>query len=159
PPLAEVDYAMSQIPANETLRVVGRMRLVIRVGNDPKSIAPDLRRVLSKIDPTLPFRTPETMTEVVSGTLIFERLENWLFGSFAGVALVLAVVGLYGLVGHEVEVSTRDIGVRVALGATRQRILWSIYRRVTGMVLLGLSIGFVLTLAIQRYFQSVVPIR
>jgi predicted permease len=157
-PLAEVDYAMSQIPSNETLRVVGRMRLIIRADNDPLSVAPDLRRVLSGVDPTLPFRTPETMTEVISDTLIFERLENWVFGSFAGVALLLAVIGMYGLIGHEVELSTRDIGVRVALGATRGHILWSIYRRVTWMVVMGLGIGLALTLAIQRYFQSVVAI-
>jgi ABC-type antimicrobial peptide transport system permease subunit len=98
------------------------------------------------------------MTEVISDTLIFERLENWVFGSFAGVALLLAVIGMYGLIGHEVELSTRDIGVRVALGATRGHILWSIYRRVTWMVMMGLGIGFALTLAIQRYFQSVVAI-
>jgi hypothetical protein len=57
------------------------------------------------------------MTDVVSETLVFERMESWLFGIFAGLALALAMVGLYGLVSHEVEQSTRDIGVRMALGS------------------------------------------
>jgi putative ABC transport system permease protein len=157
-PFAEVDYAMSQIPAEETLRVVGRMRLVIRVDNDPVSVTPDLRRVMSGVDPTLPFRTPMTMTEVISNTLIFERLENWVFGSFAGVALLLAAIGMYGLIGHEAQLSTRDIGVRMALGATRGDILLGIYRRVMWMVVTGLGVGLALTLAIQRYIQSVVAI-
>jgi len=157
-PLAEVDYAMSQIPAEETLRVVGRMRLVIRVANDPVAVTPDLRRVMSGVDPTLPFRTPMTMTEVISNTLIFERLENWVFGSFAGVALLLAAIGMYGLIGHEAQLSTRDIGVRMALGATRGHILWGIYRRVVWMVVTGLGVGLTLTLAIRRYIQSVVAI-
>jgi putative ABC transport system permease protein len=158
PPLAEMDYAISQIPAEETLRVAGRMKLVIRTSMDAKRITPDLRRAFHDVDSTLPFRLPETMTEVVSDTLIFERLQNWFFGSFAVVALLLAVVGLYGLIGHEVEISVRDIGLRMALGATRERILWGIYRRVGRMIALGLSIGFLLTLAIKRSFESVIAI-
>ena len=77
------------------------------------------------------------MTDSVSKALTFERLENWLFGAFAALALLLATVGLYGLISHEVEVSTRDIGVRVALGATRTRILGLVYRRVGLMFLTG----------------------
>ena len=82
-----------------------------------------MRGAIHEIDPTVPFKTPLTMTEVVSETLVFERMESWLFGIFAALALALALVGLYGLVSHEVEQSTRDIGVRMALGATRSRIL------------------------------------
>ena len=74
------------------------------------------------------------MNEVVAETLVFERMESWLFGIFAGLALVLALVGLYGLINNEVEQSSRDIGVRMALGATRQRILSSVMARVAGMV-------------------------
>jgi putative ABC transport system permease protein len=157
-PLAETDYAISQIPGNETPRVVSRMRLVIRTEGDPKAIIPELRRVFHDMDSTLPFRAPQTMREVVSETLIFERLENWLFGSFAVVAVLLAVVGLYGLIGHEVELSRRDIGLRMALGATRRRILSGIYRRVGSMITLGLGIGLALTFIVKRYFESVVAI-
>lgn len=158
PPLPEMDYAISQIPGNETGRVVGRMRLIVRTASDPKSIIPALRRAFHDTDVTLPFRTPQTMTEVVADTLIFERLQTWLFGGFAAVAVLLAIVGLYGLIGHEVELSTRDIGVRMALGATRQQILKGIYRRVGKLVTLGLAIGIVVTFAVKQYFESVVPI-
>ena len=159
PPLAEIDYAISQIPGKETLRVAGRMHLVIRTSRDPKSVIGDLRRTFQGVDSTLPFRTPETMSEVISETLIFERLENWLFGSFAAVAVLLAVVGLCGLIGHEVEMSTRDIGLRMALGATRRRILGDVYQRVGIMVALGLVMGLLLTAIVKRYFESVVRIQ
>ena len=78
---------------------------------------------------------------MIADTLIFERLENWLFGTFAALAALLAIVGMYGLISHEVELSTRDIGVRLALGATRGRILAGIYRRVGWMLGGGLAAG------------------
>ena len=110
---------------------------MVRTGGDPT--AADSRRasVMHDLDPTVPFEEPRTMTEVVSETLVFERMESWLFGIFAGLALVLALVGLYGLVSHEVEQSTRDIGVRMALGATRARILAMVLQRVAWMLAAG----------------------
>jgi putative ABC transport system permease protein len=115
PPRAEMDYISSQVPKEDGLRVLGNMTLVIRTAVPPESIFPALRRAYHDVDPTLPFRTPETMRTVIADRLTFERLENWLFGAFATLAVLLAIVGLYGLISHEVELSTRDIGVRMAL--------------------------------------------
>jgi ABC-type antimicrobial peptide transport system permease subunit len=72
-------------------------------------------------------------------------MEIWLFGIFAGLALALALVGLYGLVSNEVEQSSRDIGVRMALGATRSGILAIVLKRVAWMLGAGVAAGFVLT--------------
>jgi ABC-type antimicrobial peptide transport system permease subunit len=96
------------------------------------------------------------MRSVIADTLIFERLENWLFGTFAALAVLLAIVGLYGLISHEVELSTRDIGVRMALGASRGRILSGVYRRVGWMLGGGVVIGLGLTAFAQKYISSVV---
>jgi predicted permease len=155
-PLAEMDYIASQVPKEESMRVLGSMTLAIRTSVDPESIVPSLRTAFHDVDPTLPFRTPETMHAVIADTLIFERLENWLFGAFAALAVLLAVVGLYGLISHEVELSTRDIGVRMALGASRGRILQGIYRRVGWMLGGGVVIGLLLTVFAQKYISSVV---
>lgn len=156
PPLAEMDYMAAQVPTGWEQLMLNNMTLVVRTSVAPESIGPSLRKVFHDVDPTLPFRTPETMQSVIADTLIFERLENWLFGTFAALAVLLAIVGLYGLISHEVELSTRDIGVRMALGASRGRILSGIYRRVGWMLGGGVVIGLLLTTFAQKYISSVV---
>ncbi|WP_158751075.1 ABC transporter permease [Acidobacterium sp. S8] len=157
-PMAEMDYVSSQVPKQESMRVLGNMTLVVRTNLASANLVPSLRKAFHDVDPTLPFRTPETMRSVIADTLIFERLENWLFGSFAALAVLLAIVGLFGLISHEVELSTRDIGVRMALGATRGRILSGIYRRVSWMLGSGVVVGLLLTAAAQKYIGSVVEL-
>jgi putative ABC transport system permease protein len=158
PPLAEFDYPISQIPPKLRAIYVPSMHLVLRTSLKPESVIGDLRRVFHEIDPTLPFRTPETMRDVIGDALTFERLENWLFGTFAGLAALLAIVGMYGLISHEVEMSTRDIGVRMALGATRLRILAGVYSRVSLMLGGGTIIGLMMTWAANQVIASVVTI-
>jgi len=158
PPLAQTDYPISQVKLADSMNFLGSMQIVIRTSGNPMNIVPSLRRAFHDVDPTLPFRTPETMSSVIADTLIFERLENWLFGTFAALAVLLAIVGLYGLISHEVELSTREIGVRMALGAPRGRILGDIYRRVVWMLCGGVVIGLLLTAAAQKYIGSVVAL-
>jgi putative ABC transport system permease protein len=158
PPLAEMDFAVSQIPPAEQLAFTPRMQLLVRTKVDPAAVIPDVRRIFRDLDPGLPFRQPETMRNVIDDILTFEHLENWLFGSFAVLAILLALVGLFALVSHEVELSTRAIGVRMALGATRTVVLGMIYRRVGLMLLGGLLAGVVLTEAVQKLLASVVVI-
>jgi putative ABC transport system permease protein len=158
PPLAEMDYMAGQVPPGWEQLVLTNMTVVVRTSVAPESIVPSLRTVFHDVDPTLPFRTPETMRSVIADTLIFERLENWLFGSFAALAVLLAIVGLYGLISHEVELSTRDIGVRMALGASRGRILSEIYQRVGWMLGGGVVIGLLLTTVARKYISSVVDL-
>ena len=157
-PLAEMDYPASQVKQADSMNFLGSMQVVIRTTGDPANIIGGLRRVFHDVDATLPFRAPETMNSVIADTLIFERLENWLFGTFAALAVLLAIVGLYGLISHEVELSTREIGVRMALGAPRGRILGDIYRRVAWMLGGGVVIGLLLTAAARKYIGSVVAL-
>jgi putative ABC transport system permease protein len=120
---------------------------------------PALGSAIHQIDPTVPFKTPESMTEVISRTLVFERMESWLFAIFAALALSLALVGLYGLVNHEVELGTRDIGIRMALGSTRERVLAMVLKRVVLLVASGVISGLALTYVIKRLITSVVVIQ
>jgi ABC-type antimicrobial peptide transport system permease subunit len=108
------------------------------------------------LDPSVPFEPPRTMTAVVAETLVFERMESWLFGIFAGLALTLALVGLYGLLSNEVEQSSRDIGVRMALGATRGRIVSMVLRRVVWMLGAGAAAGLVLTLLTRKVIGMII---
>jgi ABC-type antimicrobial peptide transport system permease subunit len=132
------------------------MVLVVRSSGDLQALALSLRSAMHEIDPTVPFGTPETMTEVVSETLVFERMESWLFGIFAGFALLLAVVGLYGLINHEVELRTREIGIRMALGSTRGLVVGGVWWRVAVLMVVGVSVGWMLTLALKNLLSAVV---
>jgi ABC-type antimicrobial peptide transport system permease subunit len=147
---------MDEIPLKERVDDLSHMTLLVRTGGDPAQAIPAVRAVLHDLDPTVPFREPRTMTEVVSKTLVFERMESWLFGIFAGLALTLALVGLYGLISHEVELSARDIGVRMALGASRSRILGMVLTRVSWMLGGGALVGLVLILGARKLIGMVI---
>jgi predicted permease len=155
-PLAEMDYLLDEVPVKDRAAAMSTMVLVVRTDGDPKAVIPALRNALHDVDATVPLADPRTMTEVISEQLAFERMEGWLFGIFASLALVLALVGLYGLVAHEVEQSTRDIGVRMALGATRDRILGMVMRRVAWMLGTGAIAGLALTFAARKLIGVVI---
>jgi predicted permease len=156
PPLAEEDWLIDSMPLKERADQLNGMSLVLRFDGDPGPIVPALRNAIHEVDPTVPFKTATTMTEVVSETLVFERMESWLFGIFAGLALALALVGLYGLVSHEVERSRRDIGVRMALGASRLTILGMVMRRVVWMLASGTAAGILLTFFVRKIIEVVI---
>jgi predicted permease len=161
-PLAEMDYLMDGMAVKDRADGLSSMILLVRTTGSPESSVPVVRSVVHSLDPTvpldptIPFEEPESMTQVVASTLVFERMESWLFGIFAGLALVLALVGLYGLVSHEVEQSTRDIGVRMALGATRNRVMGMVMRRVAWMVGAGAAGGLLLTVLVRKVIDMVI---
>jgi len=155
-PMAEMDYLVDQIPPADRIGALNDMSLAVSTEGDPKQIISALRNAFHQTDPTVPFDNPRVMTEVVDDTLVFERMEGWLFGIFAGLALVLAMVGLYGLISHEVEQSSRDIGVRMALGATRASILGMVLKRVTWMLAAGTVAGLALTFVARKLIGMVI---
>ena len=158
PTLAEMDYLVDELSPAERLEYLSGAQLVVRAANgDPRSLYGELREAIHAIDPTEPFRTPETMDEIVLDQLDFQRMESWLFGGFAALALLLAVVGMHGLLSHEVERSTRDIGVRMALGATRANVVRAITGRAATMIAAGLGVGAFLTLLASRAIAAVLP--
>jgi predicted permease len=156
PPLAEHDYLIDEIDLKDRPDVLANMTLVVRTSGAPKQQISAIRSIVHELDPTVPFEEPRTMTEVVSETLVFERMESWLFGIFASLAVALALVGLYGLISHEVEQSARDIGVRMALGATRPGILAMVLKRVAWMLGAGTAVGLGLTVVARRLIGVVI---
>jgi putative ABC transport system permease protein len=155
-PMAELDFLLDELPAKLRLDYLGNMTLVIRANGDPSALIPSLHNALHEVDPTVPFQAPESMTQIVSEQLIFERMESWLFGIFAAFALLLASIGLYGLLNHEVELRTREIGIRMALGSTRGLVMRHVVRRVALLMATGLGFGWLLTLALRKVMASVV---
>jgi ABC-type antimicrobial peptide transport system permease subunit len=154
--MPEHDYLIDALPAKDHADMLNGMTLVVRFDGDPGPIIPALRNALHEVDPTAPFKEAKTVADVVSETLVFERMESWLFGIFAGLALALALVGLYGLLSHEVELSTRDIGLRMALGASRPQVVGMVVRRVSWMLGAGVATGMVLTLLVRKVIDIVI---
>lgn len=154
PVMPEMDYLYTSLPAQFSA-ILMRSNLVVRTWGDPQAVTSELRDVFRQIDPALPFRPPETMDDIVADQLVMQRMETWLFGTFASLAVLLAVVGLYGLISHEVELGARDIGIRMALGATRSGVVTLILRRVAFLLALGIVTGLGLTVAAKRLISSV----
>jgi putative ABC transport system permease protein len=158
-PLPEMDYLDSELAPKYQTDLLMSSNLIIRTAGDPKSVISPIRSIFHQIDPALPFRAPETMDEIISDQLVMQRMESWLFAIFAGLAVLLAVIGLYGLISHEVELSTRDIGVRIALGASRGSVLAAILRRVLVLTVMGIAVGLGLIFAVNKWIASVIVVQ
>jgi predicted permease len=157
PSMPEMDWLIDAIPPKDRMDTLRNMFLMVRTDGDPKALIPSLRAAIHDIDPGVPFRS-QTMDEAVNEQLTFERMESWLFGIFAAFALLLAASGLYGLISHEVQLRTREIGIRMALGSARSSVMVQVLRRVALLVLSGTAIGWLLTLASRKVLTSIVVI-
>jgi putative ABC transport system permease protein len=131
------------------------MSLVARVRGDPAAFGPALRRAIAEVDPTLPLFEIQTMTEVSRLSYWDKRLYGLLFASFAVIALVLAAIGVYGVMSYAVSQRTHEIGVRVALGAQLRDVLSMVVRRGVLLTLMGLAIGLVGAFALTRVLAGV----
>ena len=110
--------------------------------------------MLNRTNASLPILQPSTLQEIVTASLGQERLTMGLLGIFAGVALLLAAVGIYGAVAYTVEQRTGEIGVRMALGAQARDVLQLVVRQGMNPVILGLALGLVATIAGGRLLTS-----
>jgi len=158
PILAEVDYPMSEVPLKDSAEMLTPMALFVRTTVPPESIVSQLRQALHEVAPTVPFETPETMDDVLAESLVFNRMQGWLFSIFAVLALILALTGIYGVLSQEVSLQTRDIGLRMALGASRPDIVRLILRRAALLMSFGVVIGVVGSIVSRRLLASIVPV-
>jgi predicted permease len=115
--------------------------LEVRTSGDPMRTVPELRRAVAEIDHRVPIASVTTLSDQVAGAVGPERLLAQLVSAFSVLALVLACVGLYGVVSQAVARRTNEVGIRMALGADRARILGMILREAGSLILLGLAVG------------------
>jgi putative ABC transport system permease protein len=160
PARPQIDSSFSQL-SQKTQQNIGSLSvcLFIRTSVPPLSIIPQLRNALHDVAPTIAFQTPSTMEDFLDDALVTNRMESWLFGIFAGIAVLLAVVGIHGLLMQEVTSRTRDIGVRMALGATRAGIAQMILTRISVLLGIGLGAGILISLLLRRVVASVVTMQ
>jgi predicted permease len=156
-PQPEVEICIPQLTpdSNSYHNVEGMaMDLALRTGRPLASITPELRALLRQASPELAGATFTTMDQVVEDSYGSQMLATHLLEIFGGTALFLCVAGLYGSLAYVVAQRTREIGVRIALGAQRRQALWLILRQACALVTTGVLIGMVLTIASARFVRG-----
>jgi putative ABC transport system permease protein len=129
-------------------------RIVVRADGNPLALVPAIRAFMKRTDPDLPLTGMQTLRSVLDANLETSRTQASLMGLLAGIALGLAVAGIYGVMAYSVSQRTREIGIRKALGGQDRQVVWEMARR--GMVLtaIGLGAGVVLTVGLGRVLAS-----
>jgi putative ABC transport system permease protein len=126
---------------------------VVRTSGDPLSVASGIPGAIWDVDKDLPVTRLQTMEEVRSKSVLSQRLNSLLFGLFAALALVLAAVGLYGVTSYGAAQRTREMGIRLALGAQARSILWLLLGQGLRLALVGAALGVAASLLLTRYMS------
>jgi putative ABC transport system permease protein len=133
---------------------LGEMALLVRTGMEAGSLAPAIRRVVSAIDPTVPVSEVQNLTEVRSASISTERFRTLVLATFALLALALAAIGVYGVISYGVVQRSREIGIRMALGARRLEIIRLVVGEGVLTVAIGIVIGVLAAAGLSRFLES-----
>jgi putative ABC transport system permease protein len=129
--------------------------LVIRATGPVTALIPGVRSIITQAEPGMPIAWLESMSTVMAGETAPRIVQLRVLGGFAVVALLLAAIGIHGLLAFTVTSRTREIGVRIALGAGARDIMWMVIGRSTILAVVGVSIGAAAAYAAGRSLQSV----
>ena len=130
------------------------MTVIIKAGSDPNQLLASVRAAVKSIDPDQPIYSPRTMGEIRAESVAPERLNLTLLAIFAGIALVLAIVGIYGVMSYSVTQRTREIGIRMAIGAQRRDVFTMILGHGMKLALIGIGLGLGGAFALTRLMAS-----
>ena len=130
------------------------MAFVVRTSGSPMDVAPAMRTMVRDLDANLAAQSMSTMEDVITGTIAEPRFQTRLLGVFSLLALVLAAIGIYGVLSSAVAERRREIGIRVALGADRSRVVALVLRRTLMLTGIGVVLGLAGSLAVTRIFSK-----
>ncbi len=128
--------------------------LIVRAETEPQILIAAVRRELQQLDPRLPIASTKTMTESLSFALLPARLAASVLGSFGLLALALAAIGLYGVMAYSVAQRTRELGIRIALGATVRDIHKLVVGQGLKLAMIGITLGLLISLAVMRLMKN-----
>ena len=131
-----------------------QVRLVARVQGDPTAIAPEVRAMLRELEPDVPLALVEPMEDILSGSIRNVRFRTGLLAGFAGAAFLLAVIGLYGVLAYSVTRRSRELGIRIALGARSAEVFRLVVREGMLLVALGVALGLAGSFAATRFVSG-----
>jgi putative ABC transport system permease protein len=149
-PPAEVYMSYQQLPFFRGISV----DVAARTTGDPSNAAPAVRKLIAEIDPTQPVYSMKTQEQALSDSIAPRRFNLFVLGSFAATALLLALVGIYGVIAYSVAQRTHEIGIRMALGAQRREVVGMVAREGMVIALIGLTIGLAAAVALTRLMQT-----
>ncbi len=132
----------------------GDFRLIVRAPSHPEGLTAAIKSEVHGIDKDVPVHDEVTMQRIVSDSVGTRRITMLLLGLFAGLAMVLAAVGIYGVISYSVTQRTHEIGVRMALGAERTDVLWLVVGKGFVLALVGVAVGLAGALALTRFLSS-----
>ena len=130
------------------------MHLLAATNPDPLTMVGSIRREVQILDPNLPVAGIRTMKKVLAGNIAEDHLNLLLLGTFGFFALILATVGIYGVLAHEVSRRTREMGIRMALGARVSQVLQMILRQGMRQVLIGMGLGLAGSIILTRFLRG-----
>ncbi|MCL4853572.1 MAG: FtsX-like permease family protein, partial [Bryobacteraceae bacterium] len=143
-PLPEVYLPYERLPLSRSMRVV------VRAEGGAAALAPVVRQLVAGIDRTQPVYEFQTLQDALSASIAPRRFNLFLLGAFAATALLLAVIGIYGVMAYSVSQRTREIGIRMALGARRGEIVGMVVRQGINLAVAGITTGILAGLALTR---------
>jgi predicted permease len=150
----QVYMPIMQLPDQFFSLMVSGIGTVVRTSSAPTTYAGPIREALAKLDPNQVMYGSETMEEIVADSLAARRFSMYLLGGFAALALVLASIGIYGVISYLVGERTREIGIRVALGAQRRDVLQMVLGEGFKMAGIGVIVGLVAALGLTRLMSK-----
>ncbi|MGB6497819.1 MAG: FtsX-like permease family protein, partial [Candidatus Acidiferrum sp.] len=153
---AQIYYPFSQLPDGFMHRWSQLMSIAVRTEIPPLGVVGSLRSELKGEAGDQVLYDVYTMEQLADGSLARQRFLLLLFGIFAGLALVLACIGIYGVLAYLTSQRVPEIGIRIALGARRSGVIWMVLRQSLGMIFAGILIGTVAALAAGRILQRLV---
>jgi putative ABC transport system permease protein len=149
PPEAEM-----YLPYSQFIFAAFMSTIIVRTAGDPMALADTLKKTVWAVDADQPIVKVETMNVVIADSIWRPRFSAWIFSVFGGIALVLTSAGIYGVVSYTSSLRAREVGIRVAMGATRQDVVSVIVRGAMIPLAVGLGFSFVAAFLLSRLLAS-----